>query len=137
MHGRVGFRKACAMPTYRYRSVVSGFFGSLFAMQEVTSASPYTLELKGLHPGAYEVHAIVKHPLLTTYGSTYRCIHSGRRILPCNLGVSAAKEVGYHVGASGNPVVINEDPCAFVHIVRSNCCRPRYARGVRDEIGRA
>ena len=85
-------------------------------MQEVTSASPYTLELKGPHPGAYEVHAIVKHPLLTIYGSTYRCIHSGRRILRCNLGANAAKEVGYYVGASGNPMVINEDPYAFVQL---------------------
>jgi alpha-L-fucosidase len=39
------------------------------AMQEVTNAGPYTLELKGLQPGTYEVHAIVKHPLLTIYGS--------------------------------------------------------------------
>ena len=38
-------------------------------MQEVTKSGPYALELKDLPPGTYEVHAIVKHPLLTIYGS--------------------------------------------------------------------
>jgi hypothetical protein len=56
--------------------VVSGAFVSILAMQEVTSPSPYTLELNGLHPGAYEVHAIVKYPSVTIDGSTYRFIYS-------------------------------------------------------------
>ncbi len=54
----------------------------------------------GLHPGAYEVHAIFKPPFVTIYGSTFRFIHSGRRILRCNFGPNAAKEVGYYVGTS-------------------------------------
>jgi alpha-L-fucosidase len=38
-------------------------------MQEIEKAGPYTLELNGLPPGTYEVHAIVRHPLLTIYGA--------------------------------------------------------------------
>ena len=69
-------------------------------MQEVTSPSPYTLELNGLHPGAYEVHAIVKYPSVTIDGSTYRFIYSGRRILACNLCANAAREVVYDFDAA-------------------------------------
>jgi len=38
-------------------------------MQEIGKAGPYMQELKDLPPGAYEVHVIVRHPLLTIYGA--------------------------------------------------------------------
>ena len=38
-------------------------------MQEIEKAGPYIQELKDLPPGTYEVHALVRHPLLTIYGA--------------------------------------------------------------------
>ena len=38
-------------------------------MQEIGKAGPYAPGLKDLPPGTYEVHAIVRHPLLTIYGA--------------------------------------------------------------------
>ena len=38
-------------------------------MLEIVKVGPCALELKNLPPGNYEVHAIVKHPLLTIYGA--------------------------------------------------------------------
>jgi len=38
-------------------------------MQEIEKAGAYTVELKGLPPGTYEVHAVIRHPLLNFYGA--------------------------------------------------------------------
>jgi len=38
----------------------------------ITQAGLFTYELKDLPPGIYEFHSVVKHPLLTIYGSDVR-----------------------------------------------------------------
>ena len=60
---------------FEYRQIVADDVSARSApwvatsMQDVTVAGPYTLEVKDLPPGNYEVHAVVKHPLLTIYGA--------------------------------------------------------------------
>ena len=92
---------------------IVGIFGSRFAMQEVTNAGPHTPELKGLPPGAYALHGIARHPFLTIYGSTCRCIPWRAKDTAMQFGMkyrercqllcwSAMMLVRYYVGASGN-----------------------------------
>ena len=43
------------------------------SFERKTGAGPFSTTVKGLHPGeSYEYRAVVKHPLITTYGGEVR-----------------------------------------------------------------